>query len=128
VNRIKWDEMNSGSKSSVGHVGFVEIAGQRIRIASISWSFNRADTKPWVLRTEIPGWTNARHHKTATEAQDSCERILTSFLTALAAPMPTMSEIRHAAENAHESGYPDAAFGDFHHGFQCGARWMGVGR
>lgn len=42
---------------------------------------------------------------------------------------PDVTEIRQAAENAHDSGYPAARFGDFLHGFQCAVSWLtGGGR
>ena len=79
MNRIEWEDVQPGN----GSVGFVQVAKARVRIASVSWSFNRADEKPWVLRTEIPGWKNARHHASAEEAQASAERILQHFVDAM---------------------------------------------
>lgn len=46
---------------------------------------------------------------------------------ALRLSSPDASEIRYAAENAHDSGYPNASFGDFLHGFQCGVNWLTAG-
>lgn len=123
MNRITWTELPHG-----GSVGEVTIGRDTIKIASISFSIKRHDPKPWVLRMEIPGWKNARHHGTTDAARESAERILTSFVTAMRPAPPTMSEVRQAAENAHESGYPNAAFGDFLHGFQCAANWLTRGR
>ena len=85
MNRIEWEDVQSGN----GAIGFIDIAGNRVRIASVSWSFNRADEKPWVLRTEIPGWKNARHYLTAEEARESAERILQSFVDAMLAEVKT---------------------------------------
>jgi hypothetical protein len=123
MNRIEWTDTGHA-----GQAGHVEIAGQKIKIASISYSVTRNDPKPWALRTEIPGWTNTRHHESTDAAKESAERILTSFVTAMRPPAPTMSEVRVAAENAHESGYPNALFGDFLHGFQCAVNWLNGGR
>ena len=84
MNRIEWEDVTPGN----GAVGFVQIAKARVKIASVSWSFNRADEKPWVLRTEIPGWTNARHHASREDAQASAERILYQFGRAVMGDQP----------------------------------------
>lgn len=78
MSRITWTQNAYG-----GEVGIVTIAKTDVKIASISYSVKRNDPKPFVLRTEIPGWKNARHHETADAAKASCERILRSFATAM---------------------------------------------
>jgi hypothetical protein len=78
MNRIEWaDGMYSGS------VGHVTIAKSRVKIASISYSARRNDPKPWVLRTEIPGWSSARHFDTIESAQAASERIVQHFVDAM---------------------------------------------
>jgi len=124
MNRITWTDTGYGS----GDVGHVTIGTTDLKIASISYGVKRNDPKPWVLRTEIPGFTNARHYDSREKARAACERMLTTFTTAMRPPAPTMSEVRQAAENAHESSYPDAEFGGFLHGFQCAVNWLNGGR
>lgn len=105
MNRITWTEPADRLSGQVGHI---TIADGRVKIASISYSVKRNDPKPWVLRTEIPGWTNARHHETREAAQESAERILTSFVRALLGDDPvvivvdnpaTVRETRNAGPN-----------------------------
>lgn len=120
MNRIVWENKAPGE----GKTGFLDIGGSRVEIASIG----HGQPGPWVLLTQIPGWRAPRVFETVPEAQESAERILVSFVTALREPKPSPAEVRMAAENAHESGYPTNRFGDFLHGFQCAVNWLNGGR
>lgn len=77
-SKITWTEIPHG-----GFIGHVTVNGHDVKIASISWTVKKNDPHPWILRTEIPGWKNARHHMTEKAAQESAERILVSFATAI---------------------------------------------
>lgn len=78
MSRITWTQNAYG-----GEVGHVTIGKTDVKIASISYSVKRNDPKPYVLRSEIPGWKNARHHETADAAKASMDRILRTFATAM---------------------------------------------
>lgn len=125
MNRITWTEPADRYSGPVGHI---TIADGRVKIASISYSVKRNDPKPWVLRTEIPGWTNARHHETREAAQESAERILTAFVTSQRRPAPTVSEVFATAASAHEAILPDSDYDTFRAGFSAAVNWMNGGR
>lgn len=78
MNVITWTETRHGEQ-----IGHIVIGRSRVKIASISYSVKRNDPKPFVLRTEIPGWKNARHHETVDSAKVSLERILRTFANAV---------------------------------------------
>jgi len=82
MNRITWTDAQYA-----GQVGRVDITlgktTSTVKIASISYSLKRNDPKPWVLRTEIPGWTSARHFDTVESAQRAAERIIQHFVDAM---------------------------------------------
>lgn len=124
---ITWTAVDNGNGVS-GYNGHIMIGDIKVTVATIGWSVRRNDPKPYILLTKIPGWTKARNHETREGAEASAERILTTFAAAIRPPAPDMSEVRLAAENAHESGYPNARFADFLHGFQCAVNWLNRGR
>jgi hypothetical protein len=82
MSKIEWADVNSGH-GKIGENGFVTVGQTLIKIASIGWSTQRNDPKPWVLRTELPGWKSGRHHETVDDAKASAERILQTFVRAL---------------------------------------------
>lgn len=124
--RIEWE--SHGAAGVASHIGFVRIGKSRVKIASIGWVGRRSSRPPYALRTEIPGWTNARHHETVKIAQESAERILTTFVDAMTEPKPspTVDNIFTAARRAHERNYPEMDFVDFVDGFTEGVDWERV--
>jgi len=82
MSRVSWTDAQL-----VGWIGHMQNDGHAVKIASISYSVKRNDPKPWVLRTGLPGWVNARHFETIDGAQDACERILLAFAAAIVGPV-----------------------------------------
>jgi hypothetical protein len=124
MNRIAWT--NTGYHGEP--VGHITVGDARIKIASVSWSTKHRDPKPWVLRTQIPGFTNARHYETRDKAYAACEQMLTTFVTAMRPPAPEYSEVFQSAQNAWKSGYSDQPWDGFLQGFRCAVNWMNGGR
>jgi len=124
MNRVTWTDTGYGS----GDVGHVTIGTTDLKIASISWSSKRNDPKPWVLRTEIPGFTNARHYDSREKARAACERMLTTFTTAMRPPKPDSETVLIATAGAHESSFPGDDFDAFSHGFVAAVNWLNGGR
>jgi hypothetical protein len=60
----------------------------RVKIAMITWDSNRNHPgKPWVMRTDLPGWATDRRFAELDEAKASARRILISFVKAATAAL-----------------------------------------
>lgn len=107
-DRIIWEPIDNGF-GTVGHRGYLPLpVSGRMHVASTSWSVKRNDPKPYVLRTQLPGWKQARHFETDAQARQAVERILESFVKAVIGSEPvvvvvddptTVRETRNAGPN-----------------------------
>ena len=90
TERIVWEPVDNGYGVS-GYRGYLPLpVSGRMHVASTSWSVKRNDPKPYVLRTELPGWKLARHFETEADARQAVERILLSFIRAVLGDEPTV--------------------------------------
>ena len=74
MTALEWEDTKWGERCSLR-------AGEaRILLGSLGWSTRHADPKPWVLKTEIPGYKAARHLETKEEARAAADKLLASFV------------------------------------------------